>query len=348
MQRRIWPERISAPPPGWYYTWIEMEQMLRTLQMPDSDWIVFDVMIYPVEMPKFAGEIRRARVVAAKQRLDRDPRDRNFRFDRASAFTRLGEFPKALDDLDALVSEAPPDSVAEYRWSRAILRARLGQKREALDDLAKAVKNNLSASGNVYAAAAVAAELGEGERDAFEHLESAMKEKPGDPELHYRVSCAYSLASQAVARQGKSRGRVYAERAVELLRAAIRNGFSNKYSIEHDPDLDPIRSSPGFAELMRAEHLDRLVGGLLVCDGSRDAIQSFELDPAVHLRNSRDLFARGYRPVSVSVCRTEPNGSLVSASAWHRPIAAEQTKEEAHGASRPARGRRVDSAGTCR
>jgi hypothetical protein len=180
----------------------------------------------------------------------------------------------------------------------------------ALEDLAQARKSNNSASGNFYAAAAVAAELGEGERDAFEHLESAIKEKPRDPELHYGASSAYSLASKAVTRKDKTQGRVYAERAIELLRSAIQNGFSDKYAIEHDPDLDPIRSLPGFAELMRADHLNRLVGGLLVHDASREAVHSFGLDPAIHLRNRYRLISCGDQAI---VCPQRRNGSMLAA-----------------------------------
>lgn len=121
----------------------------------------------------------------------------------------------------------------------------------ALVVLAQARKSNNSASGNFYAAAAVAAELGEGERDAFEHLESAIKEKPRDPELHYGASSAYSLASKAVTRKDKTQGRV-------------------------------------------------------------EAVHSFGLDPAIHLRNRYRLISCGDQAI---VCPQRRNGSMLAAPA---------------------------------
>ena len=53
----------------------------------------------------------------------------------------------------------------------------------------------------------MAAELGEGTDKAFEALEAALKKQPKDADLHYDAARAFSLASQAVARTDKAKGR---------------------------------------------------------------------------------------------------------------------------------------------
>ena len=58
-----------------------------------------------------------------------------------------------------------------------------------------------------------------------------------------------------------------------------------------------------------------------------DALQSHGLDPAAHLRLSRDLIAQGYRPFSLSGARTSPDGPLLTASVRHRPATTEQLKD---------------------
>ena len=133
---------------------------------------------------------------------------------------------------------------------RAIVNARLGRKKEALDDLALLQKGAATESTKLYTAAVVAAELGEGQDEAFGRLEAALKGRPGDPGLAYDAACGYALASRALDRPGRAGGRSQAERAIQLLRAAIDNGYSDYDHIQEDSDLDPIRGLPAFGELI--------------------------------------------------------------------------------------------------
>jgi formylglycine-generating enzyme required for sulfatase activity len=59
----------------------------------------------------------------------------------------------------------------------------------------------------------------------------------------------------------------------------------------------------------------------LACQDSRG------LDPAAHLTRCRELAAEGYRPAVLAVTPDGAGGPLVTASLWHRPVVAEETKE---------------------
>ena len=147
----------------------------------------------------------------------------------------------------------------------------------------------------------MAAELGEGADKAFETLEAAIKKQPEDADLRYDAARAFSLASRAVSRSDKAKGRQLAERCLQLLREAIKNDDADFGKMDEDADLDPIRDDPAFAEIMKAGHPDRRYAAVWSSDASFEATSIYGLDPAAHLRKCRELIAQGYRPVSWSV-----------------------------------------------
>ena len=59
-----------------------------------------------------------------------------------------------------------------------------------------------------------------------------------------------------------------------------------------------------------------------------ESIPVYGLDPAAHLQKCRELIAQGYRPVSLSVARSTPEGPLVTASVWHLPTVQEDVKDQ--------------------
>ena len=112
-----------------------------------------------------------------------------------------------------------------------------------------------------------------------------------------------------------------------LLREAVKNDDADFGKMDEDADLDPIRDDPAFAEIMKAGHPDRRYAAVWSSDASFEAIPIYGLDPAAHLQKCRELIAQGYRPVSWSVARTTPEGPLVTASVWHRPVVTEEIKD---------------------
>ena len=98
--------------------------------------------------------------------------------------------------------------------------------------------------------------------------------------------------------------------------------------MDEDADLDPIRDDPAFAEIMKAGHPDRRYAAVWSSDAS------FEASPDLRSRSRRPPAAvpgtdrPGLSPrVALSVARTTPEGPLVTASVWHRPVITEEIKD---------------------
>jgi hypothetical protein len=70
--------------------------------------------------------------------------------------------------------------------------------------------------------------------------EQALELSVGDPIMMYYGACLYSRLEEK-------------ERAIELLRNAVDNGYENFDWIKRDPDFENIRQEPRYQELMRGK-----------------------------------------------------------------------------------------------
>jgi serine/threonine protein kinase/formylglycine-generating enzyme required for sulfatase activity len=262
---------------------------------------------------------------AADAALKANPDDLNARLARASAHLQLGENQKAIDDLDSIIKKSPQQTPA-YQF-RAIAHARLGHKDQARVDLEKFEIGNGSESQKLYLAVIVAAELGEGTDQALERLEAALKNQPQDSGLYYDAARAYALASRAVAHTDQARSMSLSERALTLLRKPIENGYADYRHIQEDADLDPLREQPAFADIMKGGHLDRSYAAVWAGEFRFEASAILGLDPTAHLPRCRELASQGYRMAALSVARTSPEGAPITASVWHRPVIADETRD---------------------
>ena len=290
-----------------------------------SDQLLIDVAVSGAGKPQPTRERAQAALESADKKLKTKPDDLDARLARAMANFRLGENQKALDDLQVVIGKNP-ESISAKQY-RVIALARLGKKQDALTELAKFQKGDAPESSKLYLAAVVAAELGEGADKAFETLEAAIKKQPKDADLRYDAARAFSLASRAISRSDKAKGRQLAERCLQLLREAVKNDDADFGKMDEDADLDPIRDDPAFAEIMKAGHPDRRYAAVWSSDASFEAIPIYGLDPAAHLQKCRELIAQGYRPVSWSVARPLPRDRWSTASVWHRPMVQEEVKD---------------------
>src|SRR5262249_22713772 len=130
-------------------------------------------------------------------------------------------------------------------------------KQDALTELAKFQKEDTSESSKLYVAAVVAAELGEGAEKRLEALEAAIKNHPTDADLRYDAARAFSLASRAISRSDKAKGRQFAERSLEWLREAVKNDDADCGRMDEDADLAPIRDERAFAKITKGGPPDR-------------------------------------------------------------------------------------------
>jgi len=88
----------------------------------------------------------------------------------------------------------------------------------------------------LYMGAAALIQLGERDK-ALDWNRRAEAMEPDDPSVLYNVACGYSMLEM------KKEG-------VASLTKAIDHGFGHWKWIEHDATLDPLRSEPGFIELL--------------------------------------------------------------------------------------------------
>ena len=68
-------------------------------------------------------------------------------------------------------------------------------------------------------------------------LREMLKRDPGNPGIHYNIACVY-------ARQGK------ADEALKWLGSAVEKGFSDRGLLESDQDLESLRATAQFRELV--------------------------------------------------------------------------------------------------
>jgi len=303
----------------------EFEGSFEQKQADMSDQLLIDVAVNGASKPQPTRERAQADLQSAEQKLKTNPDDLDSRLARAVANFRLGENQKALDDLQ-VVRRKHPEAVSAEQY-RIIALARLGKKQDAKSDLEKFQKGDAPAHSKLYLAAVVAAELGEGANKALEALEAAIGKQPTDADMRYDAARAFSLASKAISRSDESKGRQLAERCLQLLREAIKNDDADIGAMDEDADLDPIRDDPAFAEIMKIGHSDRRVAAVWTSDASCEATSIYGVDPAAQTKKCRELIAQGYRPVSWSVSETTPEGTLVTASVWHRPVITEETRD---------------------
>ncbi len=290
-----------------------------------SDQLLLDVNVSGASIPQPTRERAQAAVQSAEKKLQTKPDDIDTRLVRALANFSLGENQKALDDLQVVIGKNPEaDSAKQYK---VIALARLGKKQDAQSELDKFQKGDASEVTKLYLTAVVGAESGEGTDKALETLEAAIKKLPKDAELRYNAARAFSLASKAISRTDKAKGRQLAERCLQLLREALKNDDADFGKMDEDADLDPIRDDPVFAEIMKAGHPDHRYSAVWSSDAIFEAIPIYGLDPSAHLQKCRELIAQGYRPVSWSASQTATEGPLVTASVWHRPTITEETKD---------------------
>lgn len=138
---------------------------------------------------------------------------RNSHTGRAQVYDRLRTFPAAISDWNKAVELSSEREQPNYRAARAISRHLAGQTTEAVAEVAELTKTRSWPVGDWY-----------------------------------DFACVYSIAS------GKgetgSKKQEYADRAIELLKKAVKAGYHDAAHIAKDTDFDAIRGRDDFKELM--------------------------------------------------------------------------------------------------
>lgn len=260
----------------------------------------------------------------AEEKLKSEPDDPTARYTRAVANYHLGNDEQALEDFDFLIEK---DLKLSSRYQRrAVLHARMGTEEAAKSDLAKFNELSKSDSSKAYLDAVVAAHLGEGEK-GMKRLETGVAVHSSDSSYLYDAACAYSIASKVVAEDEPAKSKLYADRAVSLLKEAVANGYNNYSHMQTDPDLDPLHDHPGYQELLSKGDLDCRYAAVWNVSAEYESAESHGLLPKDHVARCQELLSQGYRPVAFSAAAIGEDHTLISASVWHRPIVSEEAKE---------------------
>jgi formylglycine-generating enzyme required for sulfatase activity len=97
--------------------------------------------------------------------------------------------------------------------------------------------------------------------------------------------------------------------------------------MDDDAGLDPIRDDPEFAQIRKIGRPERRYTAAWTSAAGFEAMPIYGPDAAAQKEKARELIGEGYRPVSWSAAGTTPEGPLVTASLWHRPLVKEEDKD---------------------
>ena len=268
---------------------------------------------------------------AAEEILNDNHTDLDARIARGKAQFYLGRDAKALDDFDFVIESRDSDQadVPSSAWGeayryRAILHARMNHADEARADLASFDRWSPSANDKFCLDILVSFHL-DGDADAMQRLEAFVDAHEQEPESLYDAACVYSVVSGAYGAQDIARSKVYAERAVSLIRQAVDHGYGDFSHMQIDADLDPIRDVKGFTDIMQASNVDLRYAAVWNNSAWLESLQSHGLSPQDHLAECRKMQADGYRVASISAASI--NGNRVTASVWHRPLIQDADRE---------------------
>jgi tetratricopeptide (TPR) repeat protein len=137
---------------------------------------------------------------------------RNSHMGRARAYDRLHKYAEALPDWDRAVALSPPQEQPGLRAERALARLNTGQVAEAIAEVVELMK------------------------------------LPGVPApVLYNFACVYAVASG----KNADKKQEYADRAMDLLRQAVKAGWKDAAHMKKDTDLDSLRGREDFKKLLQ-------------------------------------------------------------------------------------------------
>jgi formylglycine-generating enzyme required for sulfatase activity len=118
---------------------------------------------------------------------------------------------------------------------------------------------------------------------------------------------------------GSGQAAVHVERAVALLRLAVARGYRNLAALQTDADLEAVRGTVGYRDLLRQAGALRRYASTWRDDATREAVGPAGLSAEAHLARCRELAAQGYRPAALALAVPPGEKGAVAASVWHRP-----------------------------
>ena len=210
---------------------------------------------------------------------------------------------------------------------RAVSYARQGNSQAAADDLSGYKRQRPEPFCAAFLDTIVAA--WQGDPTGLERLRQSLSEHDTDPVWLYTSACACAVASQAFADRDSQLSRELVQEAAKLLKGSVAAGYRDIPGIMKDRDLEPIRGTIEFQQVLQIGHLETSYSALWHANLEQESVELHGLNLDEHVVRCRELSADGYRPVSVAgPSRTSSNSSVrFAGSVWQRPRVADRDKE---------------------
>jgi hypothetical protein len=156
---------------------------------------------------------------------------------------------------------------------------------------------------------------------ALQMLDAAAAAHPYDGASLVEAAAVYAEASSIAHDQQRTDvANLRFRRAMDLLRQAVRVGFSDFDALLVDLRFEHHFDRPEFRELVAPAHRERQFS-LIYSEGPGfESEIRCEAGLDKHLRECQALSESGWRPVSVSVAALDGSTDPVAASVWHRPV----------------------------
>jgi tetratricopeptide (TPR) repeat protein len=150
-------------------------------------------------------------------------------------YIEMKRYDDAIKECTSQIKgETPVDDIGIAYTNRGLAYAGKGQYDLAIDDYSSAVRANPKYErayfnrGNAYYAK-------EKYGEAADDYNKSIELKPGNPYPYYNLACIYSM------------------RACTMLKKSVGNGFKNWKLMEEDKDLENIRNSACYREVMKGK-----------------------------------------------------------------------------------------------
>ncbi|MCA9196521.1 MAG: SUMF1/EgtB/PvdO family nonheme iron enzyme [Planctomycetales bacterium] len=242
---------------------------------------------------------------------------------RAPVLFHLGADNEAVEDLKWLLQRLPNDS--RLLALLAIVHARLNNTDEANHYLTQFLQHEDNPGITTYTKAVLGAylESNRSDLDELDHMDSSVKNS-----RLFHAARAYAVAFQVARnRDDVSASQRYADRAIQLLTAAIDLEVVNYPAALAYPDFDSLWDDPRFERMVSELELSwQYVAVWRPIDGF-ESREVHSLSMSEHLQRSRALVEENYRPLVVSTNGTDSSTRTV-ASVWYRPVLSSEELEQ--------------------
>ncbi|MCA9177997.1 MAG: SUMF1/EgtB/PvdO family nonheme iron enzyme [Planctomycetales bacterium] len=255
---------------------------------------------------------------AAEAALVKKPDDAQRRLNRAVAALGLNDLEQAAKDL-AWLLENEPHAVA-FRY-QALTLARKSRAEEAKAALQKGLEAVNDVGLRTYYEALVSFHLGD-TAEALQKLDATRKHHANDADVLLWVARTYALIADADDKNSQD----HQSNALDVLKEAMGAGYSNYGTLQTEPDLEALRDSEAFEQLLKPGKLERHFTAVWELSNEYESRELHGLTPAEQLTQARQLIADGFRPACIAGMGID--GNVMAASVWHRPLIAEEVKDD--------------------